>query len=184
LAGEDYVSLGLNDGYLGKIPIIFQRYIAFLVFSYELGGGAAQILSRFPINDGKLHRIRAERQGRNGSLIVDNDWPLNGTSSGILAMLNVEGNLFMGKCFKRFKFNIILLGGLPNLEQMTSGLHTQNFVGCIANFRLNGRLLDLMANSVDGRNVKPCENWPTETKKWLKDLRRTKRRLRKKLKRY
>lgn len=114
------------------------------------------------VNDGQSHRIRAERQGRNGSLIVDDDWPLNGTSSGILAMLNTEGNLYMG--------------GLPNLSQMTSGYHTQNFVGCIANFKLNGQPLDLMANAIDGRNVKPCDSWPTETKKWLKDLRRTKRR--------
>jgi dystroglycan 1 len=141
------------------------------VYAFELGGGAAQIISRLPVNDGQIHRVRAERQGRNGSLIIDRNWPLNGTSSGILAMLNVEGNIYMG--------------GLPNLSQMTLGIHTQNFVGCIANFKLNGQPLDLMANAIDGRNVKPCETWPTETKKkWLKDLRRTRRRLRKKLRRY
>lgn len=85
-----------------KIILQFNSTYTYLVFSYELGGGAAQILSRLPINDGKVHRIRAERQGRNGSLVVDSDWPVNGSSSGILAMLNVEGNLFMGKCFKKY----------------------------------------------------------------------------------
>lgn len=83
IVGEDYVSIGLNDGYL--------------VFSYELGGGAAWIQSEVQVNDGKEHHIRAVRQGRNGTLIVDNMDFTRGRSSGILAMLNVEGNIFIGK---------------------------------------------------------------------------------------
>ncbi|KAI6230503.1 Basement membrane proteoglycan [Aphelenchoides fujianensis] len=144
LAGEDYMSVGLNDGHL--------------VFSYELGGGAAQLVSAEPVNDGKVHRIRAERQGRNGTLKVDNSPPLHGKSSGILAMLNVEGNIY--------------LGGLPNLSSMTAGLYAENFVGCVADFRLNERKLDLMANAIDGRNVKPCEEWEREKRRWFRERRR------------
>ncbi|KAI6238948.1 Basement membrane proteoglycan [Aphelenchoides fujianensis] len=144
LAGEDYMSVGLNDGHL--------------VFSYELGGGAAQLVSAEPVNDGKVHRIRAERQGRNGTLKVDNSPPLHGKSSGILAMLNVEGNIY--------------LGGLPNLPSMTAGLYAENFVGCVADFRLNERKLDLMANAIDGRNVKPCEEWEREKRRWFRERRR------------
>ncbi|CAD5218064.1 unnamed protein product [Bursaphelenchus xylophilus] len=138
IVGEDYVSIGLNDG--------------FLVFSYELGGGAAQITSEMPVNDGKEHYLRVERRGRNGSLIIDNQEPVEGRSSGILAMLNVEGNIY--------------IGGLPDLATMTAGLHSHNFVGCIADLRLNEDPLDLMGNAIDGRNVKPCEGW-TRKRKWL-----------------
>ncbi|MFH4980781.1 hypothetical protein AB6A40_007490 [Gnathostoma spinigerum] len=139
LLGEDYVSIGLNDGYL--------------VFSYELGGGAAQITSTEPVNDGKEHHLKAARKGRNGTLTIDNNTPIEGHSSGILAMLNVEGDIY--------------LGGLPDLDGMTAGLHEENFVGCIADVKLNSVRLDLMANAIDGRNVKPCEQWIVK-KKWLR----------------
>lgn len=49
---------------------------------------------------------------------------------------------------------------------MTAGLHSQNFVGCIADLRLNEDPLDLMGNALDGRNVRPCEGW-TRKRKWL-----------------
>uniref|UniRef100_A0A914BVB7 Basement membrane proteoglycan n=1 Tax=Acrobeloides nanus TaxID=290746 RepID=A0A914BVB7_9BILA len=149
LTGEDYISIGLNDGYL--------------IYSYELGGGAAQIISKEPINDGKEHILRVVRKGRNGSLTVDLEQPILGTSSGILAMLNVEGNVY--------------IGGLPNLELMTAGLHTQNFIGCIADLALNGQRIDLMANAIDGRNVKPCDSWQITKRKWLKSKKYRKRRL-------
>ena len=51
---------------------------------------------------------------------------------------------------------------------MTAGLHTQNFIGCIADLALNGQRIDLMANAIDGRNVKPCDSWQTTKRKWLK----------------
>lgn len=40
---EDFLSIGLLDGYLS--------------FSYELGGGAAQLLSEIPVDDGKTHTV-------------------------------------------------------------------------------------------------------------------------------
>lgn len=97
------------------------------------------------MNDGHEHRVRASRRGRNGTLVVDDDAPILGTSSGILAMLNVEGHLYVG--------------GVPELATMTGGLHTRNFVGCLADIVLNGRRMDLMADAIDGRNVRPCESW-------------------------
>lgn len=58
-------------------------------------------------------------------------------------------------------------GGVPDLEGMTSGLHEENFVGCIGDLTLNGIRMDLMANAIDGRNVKPCEQWMVR-KKWFR----------------
>lgn len=40
--------------------------------------------------------MRAVRRGRDGWLFVDNEQPVGGRSSGILAMLNVEGHIFVG----------------------------------------------------------------------------------------
>uniref|UniRef100_A0AC35F5Y3 Basement membrane-specific heparan sulfate proteoglycan core protein n=1 Tax=Panagrolaimus sp. PS1159 TaxID=55785 RepID=A0AC35F5Y3_9BILA len=141
LAGEDYISIGLSDGYL--------------VYSYELGGGAAQIISTNQVNDGHEHIIIVERRGRNGTLTIDNEPKIFGTSSGILAMLNVEGNIY--------------IGGVPDLELMTAGLHSHNLVGCVADVLLNHQKMDLMANAIDGVNVKPCDSWrKSNKKKWMK----------------
>lgn len=71
-------------------------YIFTKNLSYELGGGAAEITSHIPVNDGKEHLIRVTRKGRNGTLTLDNYPSIYGTSSGILAMLNVEGNIYLG----------------------------------------------------------------------------------------
>lgn len=42
---------------------------------------------------------------------------------------------------------------------MTAGLHKHNFVGCVADVKLNGVLLDLSVDALDGRAVRPCEEW-------------------------
>lgn len=57
---------------------------------------------------------------------------------------------------------------MPDLDSMTGGLHEENFVGCIADVTFNGIKMDLMANAIDGRNVKPCDQWMTK-KKWLRN---------------
>ena len=69
-------------------------------------------------------------------------------------MLNVEGDVY--------------IGGVPDLEQMTGGLHSHNLVGCVADVLLNGEKLDLMGNAIDGVNVKPCDSWRTSKRRWMK----------------
>uniref|UniRef100_A0A183BT44 EGF-like domain-containing protein n=1 Tax=Globodera pallida TaxID=36090 RepID=A0A183BT44_GLOPA len=148
LLGEDFLSIGILDGHLS--------------FSFELGGGAAQILSERPVDDGKTHSIKAIRRGRDGWLTVDNGMPMIGRSSGILAMLNVEGHVFVG--------------GVPDLHEMTAGLHTQNFVGCLAELALNGQKMDLMHSAIDGRNLRPCRSWQPNRmrrrRKWMRRVRK------------
>uniref|UniRef100_A0A915LI62 Laminin G domain-containing protein n=1 Tax=Meloidogyne javanica TaxID=6303 RepID=A0A915LI62_MELJA len=122
--GEDFLAISLLGGHLS--------------FTYELGGGAAQLLSKRPVNDGRTHLIRATRRGRNGTLQINRGKIVEGRSSGILAMLNVEGNIF--------------IGGVPDLNIMTAGMFNQNFVGCLGEVELNGQRIDLMANAIDGRN--------------------------------
>lgn len=57
------------------------------------------------------------------------------------------------------------------MSLMTAGIHTHNYRGCVAELVLNNQRLDLMANAIDGRNVKPCESWRHAKWKWLKALR-------------
>ncbi|CAB3410943.1 unnamed protein product [Caenorhabditis bovis] len=135
---EDYISVGIVNGYLH--------------YSYELGGGAAHLVSSDVVNDGKVHYARFERRGRRGLLKVDNFEEINGMSTGILAMLNVDGNIF--------------IGGVPEISRSTGGLFSRNFVGCVADVELNGVKLDLMATAIDGKNVKPCDEW-MHRKRWL-----------------
>ncbi|CAJ0569653.1 unnamed protein product, partial [Mesorhabditis spiculigera] len=49
--------------------------------------------------------------------------------------------------------------GVPDLKFMTGGLHRANFDGCVADVTLNGDKMDLMGSAVDGRNVRPCDEW-------------------------
>ncbi|CAK5124429.1 unnamed protein product [Meloidogyne enterolobii] len=151
--GEDFLAISLLGGHLS--------------FTYELGGGAAQLISKRPVNDGKTHLIRATRRGRNGTLQINRGKVVEGRSSGILAMLNVEGNIF--------------IGGVPDLNIMTAGMFNQNFVGCLGEVELNGQRIDLMANAIDGRNVRPCGGWKSKIgskgrrKRLLRRLRRRNR---------
>lgn len=98
--------------------------------------------------------------------------PIVGRSSGILTMLNVEGAIFIGMCFDMlFQLKNSRLGGLPNPLVMTAAMHDRNFIGCIATLRLNGVLIDLMS-AVDGRLVKPCDQWERQKRLDLQKHRR------------
>lgn len=56
IAGEDYFSLAITNGYLH--------------YSYELGGGAAHLVSPTRIADGKEHVVRLERYVRASSSVT------------------------------------------------------------------------------------------------------------------
>ncbi|KAG7221680.1 hypothetical protein INR49_000047, partial [Caranx melampygus] len=79
--GQDFISLGLQNGHL--------------VFSYQLGSGEAQILSRQAINDGKWHKITAVRSGRDGYIQVDGGAALHGQSKGKSSMVNTKGSIYL-----------------------------------------------------------------------------------------
>ena len=71
------------------------------------------------MNDGNIHTVRLVRKGREGSMELDDAEPVAGRSGGILAMLNTEGNIFVG--------------GVPRLLSMTGGKH-----------QVRGVILDLL----------------------------------------
>ncbi|KHJ45819.1 immunoglobulin domain protein [Trichuris suis] len=127
---SDYLSLSVVDG--------------FLEFSYELGGGPLHIVSSSTVNDGLEHFVKLTRKGRHGEMELDDLEPESGMSDGILAILNAEGNVF--------------LGGVPNAPVATDGRFNQNFVGCISDVRFDGNPVNFLEDSLGGYDVVPCGN--------------------------
>uniref|UniRef100_A0A8C4GKG4 Heparan sulfate proteoglycan 2 n=1 Tax=Dicentrarchus labrax TaxID=13489 RepID=A0A8C4GKG4_DICLA len=136
--GKDFISLGLQNGRL--------------VFSYQLGSGEAQILSRKPINDGRWHKITAVRTGKHGYIQIDGGAALHGQSKGGSLMVNTKGSIY--------------LGGAPDMAAMTGGKFSSGMTGCVRNLTLmNARpgqqpaqAIDLQAHAARGINVQPCSS--------------------------
>ncbi|KAF4096635.1 hypothetical protein G5714_022604 [Onychostoma macrolepis] len=134
--GKDFISLGLQNGHL--------------VFSYQLGSGEAQILSREPVNDGQWHMITAVRTGKQGYLQIDGGSVQRGQSQGKSIMVNTKGNIY--------------LGGAPDMKALTSGKYSSGITGCVKNLSLMNarpgeqpaRPIDLQVHAEEGINVERC----------------------------
>ncbi|XP_077403679.1 basement membrane-specific heparan sulfate proteoglycan core protein isoform X10 [Vanacampus margaritifer] len=134
--GKDFISLGIHNGYL--------------IFSYQLGSGEAEIMSRQSINDGKWHKVQAVRTGRDGYIQIDGGTALHGQSKGKSIMVNTKGPLY--------------LGGAPDMAAMTGGKFSSGMTGCVRNLSLmNARpedqqagTIDLQAHAAHSVNVQPC----------------------------
>ncbi|XP_066527292.1 basement membrane-specific heparan sulfate proteoglycan core protein [Hoplias malabaricus] len=136
--GKDFISLGLQNGRL--------------VFSYQLGSGEAQILSREQVNDGHWHKITAVRTGKQGYIQVDGGSARHGQSQGRSIMVNTKGNIY--------------LGGAPDMSMLTGGKFSSGITGCVKNLSLmNARPgdqaaspIDLQVHAEEGVNVRRCES--------------------------
>uniref|UniRef100_A0A665UZW2 Heparan sulfate proteoglycan 2 n=1 Tax=Echeneis naucrates TaxID=173247 RepID=A0A665UZW2_ECHNA len=136
--GKDFISLGLKNGHL--------------VFSYQLGSGEAEILSRKSINDGKWHKITAVRTGKDGYIQIDGGAALHGQSKGKSLMVNTKGSIY--------------LGGAPDMAAMTGGKFSSGMTGCVRNLTLmNARpgqqpaqAIDLQSHEAHSVNVQPCSS--------------------------
>ncbi|XP_068097693.1 basement membrane-specific heparan sulfate proteoglycan core protein isoform X5 [Hyperolius riggenbachi] len=133
---RDFISLGLKDGHL--------------LFSYQLGSGEAKILTEDPINDGEWHKITAIREGKSGSVHVDGEEMVSGTSPGKNIMVDTKGSVY--------------IGGAPDVKLMTGGKFSSGITGCVKNLvLLNARPsqelhqpIDLKHNAEAGHNTKEC----------------------------
>ncbi|XP_054464444.1 basement membrane-specific heparan sulfate proteoglycan core protein isoform X3 [Anoplopoma fimbria] len=136
--GKDFISLGLQNGHL--------------VFSYQLGSGESDILSRRTINDGRWHKVTAVRTGKDGYIQIDGEAALHGQSKGRSLMVNTKGSIY--------------LGGAPDMAAMTGGKFLSGMTGCVRNLALmNARpgqqpaqAIDLQTHAAHGVNVLPCSS--------------------------
>ncbi|KAL7864275.1 hypothetical protein AOLI_G00156950 [Acnodon oligacanthus] len=134
--GKDFISLGLQSGHVE--------------FSYQLGSGEAQILSRERVNDGQWHKITAVRTGKQGYIQVDDGSARRGQSQGKSIMVNTKGNIY--------------LGGAPDMTVLTGGKFTSGITGCVKNLSLMNarpgdqpaRPIDLQVHAEEGVNVRRC----------------------------
>ncbi|KFM78257.1 Basement membrane-specific heparan sulfate proteoglycan core protein, partial [Stegodyphus mimosarum] len=128
--GQDYLAAAVVDGYFE--------------FSFELGGGPAQIKSPVKVNDGKIHSVILKRTGRHGSFILDGLHQQFGQSQGILQMLNTDGDIY--------------IGGVPNHLLMTAGKYPQGLIGCLWDLRIeDSGTINLYSSAKVGANVQDCE---------------------------
>lgn len=128
--GQDYLSLALNNGYLE--------------FSFEMGGGPAEIVSEERVDDGQLHAVELRRTGKRGTLKVDGK-EVHGESLGLLVMLNTKSDIF--------------IGGAPEPREMTAGRYHTGFTGSIMNVQIqDSGVLNLYDDSISSANADQCED--------------------------
>ena len=138
LNGPDFISVGLLSGRV--------------VFRYSLGPDSLLSLeSSTTLELDQWHSIEVSRTGSSGRLIVDNSFPVPGSSTGNSTSLQLGDNLF--------------LGGVPNSHSI--GLSTGTavgFNGCIRNVLTGSSLepLDLLADAVFGSEVTECSISPCQ----------------------
>ncbi|CAH1240507.1 HSPG2 [Branchiostoma lanceolatum] len=129
----DFISIAVSDGYL--------------VFSYELGSGEANIQSEERINDGEWHHVKTVRTGQNGELTIDEGRPIPGKSGGSLQSVNAKGSVY--------------IGGMPDITKHTGDKYRTGMVGCVYNLRLQNRPpINLLLDNIGGSNVLPCPTQP------------------------
>ncbi|XP_057651716.1 basement membrane-specific heparan sulfate proteoglycan core protein-like isoform X28 [Diorhabda carinulata] len=141
--GNNYIALSIANG--------------FLEYSFDLGDGPAIVINnKRRVDDGNRHSVILKRDGKRGSIEIDNSWTQEGDAPGTSTSLNVEGNIY--------------IGGTPNISRMTGNKFSQGFNGCIHGFELqNTQRLDLGIKAINGLNVRPCSSFSGRDI-WLNDL--------------
>ncbi|XP_075461950.1 basement membrane-specific heparan sulfate proteoglycan core protein isoform X3 [Ascaphus truei] len=142
--GADFVSFGL----VGGRP----------EFRFDAGSGMATIRHPTPINLGEFHTVTLYRNLTQGSLLVDNQAPVNGTSQGKFQGLDLNEELF--------------LGGYPNYEAISKTSLSSGFVGCIRQLIIQGeevifKDLDLSSRGIS--NCPTCRNRPCQNRGICRD---------------
>uniref|UniRef100_A0A3Q3MK01 EGF like, fibronectin type III and laminin G domains n=1 Tax=Mastacembelus armatus TaxID=205130 RepID=A0A3Q3MK01_9TELE len=128
---SDFLSMGLQDGAL--------------IFSYNLGSGATNIVVNGTFSDGKWHRVKAVRDGQSGKLTVDDYGAKTGRSPGKMRQLNINGPLYVG--------------GMKEIALHTNRQYIGGLVGCVSHLTLSTDYhLALVEDAADGKNINTCSN--------------------------
>ncbi|XP_077418351.1 pikachurin [Vanacampus margaritifer] len=130
-ANSDFLSVGLQNGAL--------------IFSYNLGSGAANIVVNGTFTDGKWHRVKAVRDGQSGKLTVDDYGAKTGRSPGKMRQLNINGPLYVG--------------GMKEIALHTNRQYVGGLLGCVSHFTLSTDYhVALVEDAADGKNINTCSN--------------------------
>ncbi|KAG8188529.1 hypothetical protein JTE90_004764 [Oedothorax gibbosus] len=113
-------------------------------FRFDMGSGPAIIRSQEPILADEWLSIVAERDMREGSLIVNDGIASKGMSPGVTRGLNLHTPFYVGSV-DRNRINI------SPFAEVTHG-----FDGCIAHIEVNGVDIDMVNSAIDASNVGDC----------------------------
>ncbi|XP_072011491.1 basement membrane-specific heparan sulfate proteoglycan core protein isoform X5 [Engystomops pustulosus] len=142
--GADFMSFGL----VGGRP----------EFRFDAGSGMATIRYPIPLSLGEFHTVTLYRNLNQGSLIIDNQTPVNGTSQGKFQGLDLNEELY--------------LGGYPNFELVAKTDHSRGFVGCVRQLVIQGeevifKDLDLKEKGIS--HCPTCKDRPCKNKGTCRD---------------
>ncbi|PIO28612.1 hypothetical protein AB205_0082710 [Aquarana catesbeiana] len=126
--------------------------VSLFVISYrrfDAGSGMATIRYPIPLSLGEFHTITLYRNLNQGSLVVDNQTPVNGTSQGKFQGLDLNEEIY--------------LGGYPNYEVVSKTGLGKGFIGCVRQLILQGeevifKDLDLVTTGIS--NCRTCRDRP------------------------
>ena len=126
---SDYISLGLDSGQI--------------VFKFNLGSGDFSISSVSNISDGEWHLVSVVKDSSGGYLFIDGIHEGSGVLVGSFTQLNLNSPLFVG--------------GIPDysyLHQVV--MQTSGFDGCIRDFEINNKSVEIIADALFGYNIGNC----------------------------
>ncbi|XP_041356694.1 laminin subunit alpha-like [Gigantopelta aegis] len=139
LGGDQKSGRPMPDDYLA-LEIVGGK----VIFKFDLGSGAANVVSDVRVDDNKWHQITATRIGKTGTLEIRTDEePVSrteGTSDGtftVLALIAATANMFVG--------------GVPHDVAVPPSLITYNFIGAMEELKFDDETLGLW-NFVSGEN--------------------------------
>lgn len=126
----DFVSFGLN----GAVP----------EFRFDVGAGPAVIRADRPIDMGKWHTVKLNRNRKNGTMIIDDENAYHGAVGGRFVGLDLIEPLYVG--------------GVPNFRSIHKQAgFTRGFVGCVARLVVGSVAHELVRDSANSRGITTCE---------------------------
>ncbi|XP_038076283.1 basement membrane-specific heparan sulfate proteoglycan core protein-like isoform X2 [Patiria miniata] len=125
----DYIALVIRSGRL--------------VFQYDSGTGPAIIESAYNLTAGQWYSMVAERNNREGSLVIDSGEAVKGRSPGSSRGLNLK--------------MLMYVGGVDEMYQLPADLGvSKGFQGCVAEIEIDGSTLGLISDAKENINVQEC----------------------------
>ncbi|KAK6175562.1 hypothetical protein SNE40_014001 [Patella caerulea] len=147
----DFVALVIKDGYLE--------------FRFDTGSGTAILKSRQPLQYDEWTSVVAERSGRDGMLVVNNEAPVNERQQinyDYFYSRRDRGDIYnrVSGTGKTIGLNLkrpLYLGGVDPQDSIATGVGTvAGFVGCIAELKINNEDVDLIKDAIESSYVRDC----------------------------
>ncbi|XP_078095298.1 basement membrane-specific heparan sulfate proteoglycan core protein isoform X4 [Mustelus asterias] len=112
-------------------------------FRFDVGSGMATIRHPNPISLGEYHTVVLYRNLTQGSLFVDSDLPVNGSSQGNFRGLDLNEELYVG--------------GYPDFDNISKVTGSNSgFMGCIRQLIIQGDEVIFSAPELKARGISNC----------------------------